>query len=100
MKPTLRIITEHRRSTLKTRHRGVPRRPRTDSNVKAASTREQAAEAIAEEPPAPLDSALLRIRAAGGPVDEASFTCQCGYVFAASVSTTVTCPHCGASQAW
>lgn len=43
---------------------------------------------------------LARVRRAGGPIDNASYTCACGYVFAAPVSTTVVCPHCGAGQAW
>jgi hypothetical protein len=43
---------------------------------------------------------VQRARLAGGPIDNASYTCACGFVFAASVSTTVACPHCGASQAW
>jgi predicted Zn-ribbon and HTH transcriptional regulator len=30
----------------------------------------------------------------------ASYVCGCGYVFSAPVSTTVTCPHCRADQAW
>ena len=50
--------------------------------------------------PEPRDIAVERVRAAGGPLDEASYTCQCGYLFAAPVSTTVACPHCGADQAW
>lgn len=45
-------------------------------------------------------STLARVREAGGPIDNASYTCACGFVFAASVSTTVACPHCGADQAW
>ena len=37
----------------------------------------------------------------GGPLeDTAVYSCQCGYVFEASVSTTVGCPHCGHTQAW
>ena len=28
------------------------------------------------------------------------YTCQCGYVFEALVSTSVDCPHCGGAQAW
>jgi hypothetical protein len=50
--------------------------------------------------PAPRDRASERVREAGGPMDEASYVCDCGYVFCASVSTTVVCPHCGATQAW
>jgi hypothetical protein len=46
------------------------------------------------------DPAVLRVREAGGPVDQACYTCACGYLFVASVSTTVSCPHCGARQAW
>ncbi len=46
------------------------------------------------------DATVARVRLAGGPIDNASYTCSCGFVFAASVSTTVHCPHCGADQAW
>jgi hypothetical protein len=46
------------------------------------------------------DIAAQRVREAGGPIDEASYSCACGLVFAASVSTSVCCPHCGATQAW
>jgi rubrerythrin len=48
----------------------------------------------------PLDIAVERVRAAGGPLDQASYICECGYLFAAPVSTTVSCPHCGTPQAW
>jgi hypothetical protein len=46
------------------------------------------------------DPAARRVREAGGPIDRASYTCMCGYVFLAPVSTTVQCPHCSAAQAW
>ena len=46
------------------------------------------------------DAAVMRVRRAGGPVDEASYTCGCGCVFTAAVSTTVSCPRCQASQPW
>ena len=46
------------------------------------------------------DPAVQRVRHAGGPLDRASYSCHCGYVFLAPVSTTVTCPHCNATQAW
>jgi rubrerythrin len=46
------------------------------------------------------DLAVLRVREAGGPVDRASYSCECGYVFAAKVSTSVCCPVCGTGQAW
>jgi hypothetical protein len=56
-------------------------------------------------PPSPLDSlqpdaAAQRVRESGGPTDQACYPCHCGYVFAAAVSTTVECPHCGTPQAW
>lgn len=53
--------------------------------------REQAGDDFADE---------RRMRDAGGPHDEATYHCQCGYVFEAQVTTSVTCPHCGTGQAW
>lgn len=32
--------------------------------------------------------------------DNALYSCGCGFVFAAAVSTSVACPHCGDGQAW
>jgi hypothetical protein len=32
--------------------------------------------------------------------DQAMYSCACGYIFQAAVSTSVGCPHCGGSQAW
>jgi hypothetical protein len=60
---------------------------------------------VREEPirvPAPsaCDPAVARVRQAGGPLDQASYSCQCGCLFSAPVSTTVSCPHCGVAQAW
>jgi hypothetical protein len=52
------------------------------------------------EPLVVPDPAVVRVRRAGGPIDEASYTCECGYVFQAPVSTTVACPHCAAQQPW
>jgi hypothetical protein len=45
-------------------------------------------------------AAEWRLRASGGPDDKAHYHCACGYVFEASVSTSVSCPNCGAGQAW
>ncbi|MDE3070477.1 MAG: hypothetical protein KGJ43_07090 [Acidobacteriota bacterium] len=51
--------------------------------------------------PAPPDGAARHARTTGEPpLDVALYTCQCGLVFSAAVSTTVHCPHCGAVQAW
>jgi hypothetical protein len=68
----------------------------------AAPSRVEAAP-IPQEPhtlTAPLDLDVQRVQEAGGPIDHASYSCQCGYLFSADVSTTVSCPHCGTSQAW
>ena len=46
------------------------------------------------------DPSVQRVRRAGGPTDRAYYTCQCGYMFQAPVSTTVTCPNCSTPQAW
>jgi hypothetical protein len=66
-----------------------------------------ASEAAAAAEPAPgrraaggCDPAVDRVRQAGGPIDTALYTCCCGYLFSAAVSTTVSCPHCGTGQAW
>lgn len=62
--------------------------------------RRSEARAIAAEPqrrtPAPG-----RSRRDHGPLqDNALYTCHCGFVFQAAVTTTVDCPHCGSGQAW
>ena len=49
---------------------------------------------------APSSAARKRRREAGAPQDEAVYSCSCGYVFEAQVSTSVGCPHCGGTQAW
>jgi rubrerythrin len=53
-------------------------------------------------PAEPLDDLAdeRRMRESGGPDDRAVYTCSCGYVFQADVSTSVACPHCGTGQAW
>lgn len=59
----------------------------------------------------PSRGPLVRFRATTAPVrernkranvsqDAALYTCSCGYVFTAAVTTSVGCPHCGTSQAW
>jgi len=48
----------------------------------------------------PDEAAARHSRTADGPLDLGSYNCQCGLVFAAPVSTTVGCPHCGTLQAW
>lgn len=45
-------------------------------------------------------TAARRRREAGAPQDQAVYSCSCGFVFEAQVSTSVGCPHCGGTQAW
>jgi hypothetical protein len=52
------------------------------------------------EPTAAQNPPKRRRREAGAPTDAAMYTCDCGFVFKALVSTSVDCPHCGGSQAW
>jgi rubrerythrin len=53
-----------------------------------------------EPRPEPVHPAERRMRDSGGPDDRAVYTCTCGYLFEAPVTASVTCPHCGAEQAW
>lgn len=50
--------------------------------------------------PEPMHLAERRMRDAGGPDDRACYTCGCGFVFVAPVSTSVQCPHCDTAQSW
>jgi hypothetical protein len=56
------------------------------------------------QPPAPAADHRTRDQRAWSAqrlaTDQAVYTCQCGYVFEAPVSTSVGCPHCGGTQAW
>jgi predicted Zn-ribbon and HTH transcriptional regulator len=66
-----------------------------------ANRRDHAAIRVASDVPTRVaDLAVERARSSGGPLDEASYVCACGFVFRAPVSTTVACPHCRATQAW
>ena len=50
--------------------------------------------------PQPIHPDEHRLRDAGGPEDRACYSCGCGFVFQAPVSTSVHCPHCDTVQAW
>jgi hypothetical protein len=76
------------------RHRRGHRRPADDATATAPVAGPDPQRVGRRDPDA------QRVREAGGPVDHASYTCSCGYLFSASVSTSVACPHCGAYQAW
>jgi hypothetical protein len=82
---------------------GHSRRQRRAAPVAPSEGAGRAREAGVQRPRAavsPGDPAVERVRKAGGPIDRASYTCTCGYLFSASVSTSVMCPHCGTDQAW
>jgi hypothetical protein len=53
-------------------------------------------------PVQPVDDhpAERRHRDSVTPEDTALYGCSCGFQFQASVSTSVSCPHCGTHQAW
>jgi hypothetical protein len=74
--------------------------PRLGRRARRASG--PAGEATSAPAPAPHQALppQARERAAGGPEDRASYRCSCGFLFEASVSTSVDCPHCGDTQAW
>jgi hypothetical protein len=81
-----------------------PNRNATEPRRRSGSLRRrQRPERTEPAAPAPEELDLSderRARESGGPEDRAMYTCTCGYVFEAQVSTSVACPHCGAAQAW
>jgi hypothetical protein len=82
---------------------GHSRRQRRAAPLMPSESAGRAREPMAQRPGAAAstgDPAVQRVREAGGPVDRASYACMCGYLFSASVSTSVMCPHCGTDQAW
>jgi hypothetical protein len=50
--------------------------------------------------PAPAGAERAQRRLEPATEDQAMYSCECGFVFQATVSTSVGCPHCGGSQAW
>jgi rubrerythrin len=81
-----------------------PNRNATEPRRRSGTLRRRHApernEPPAPEPEEPDLTDERRARESGGPEDHAMYTCMCGYVFQAKVSTSVACPHCGAGQAW
>lgn len=81
--------------------KGTRRRRLSPGGLSAPRHPERAQETAAEQLPAPLDDGSPERRHLHGPSeDNATYSCHCGYVFEALVSTTVDCPHCGGGQAW
>ena len=69
--------------------------------ARGARTDRRAASRGAEVLPTTRDAAERRDASRGsGPQDTAVYACGCGFIFTASVTTTVACPHCEADQAW
>jgi hypothetical protein len=92
VRPTIRKPTGARRRGGRTRAEHRPASAPAPEVTAARLTDETAA-------PAP-DAAAARVREAGGPIDLASYACECGCLFTADVSTSVKCPYCGTGQAW
>jgi predicted Zn-ribbon and HTH transcriptional regulator len=78
---------------------GLPQTLRQARRIRA-DRRTHATARAAAAPARVADLAVERVRDSGGPLDQASYACACGFVFRAPVSTTVSCPHCRATQAW
>jgi hypothetical protein len=74
--------------------------PQTIQRLQPAPLRRGVARPECVPPEAEPLEPEARVREAGGPEDRARYTCACGMVFTASVSTSVACPHCGTGQAW
>lgn len=98
MRPSLRHQIGERRRTHRIRgaHRPDPAPETPAAAAQETDIAEQALHSAAQMP----DIAAQRVREAGGPSDLATYACECGFLFAASVTTTVGCPHCGTAQAW
>ena len=99
MKPRLlHPLGEGRHTRRHRRRRGAP-------SAEPAATAVEPLAVPSSEPASPPsahvpDPDVQRVQEAGGPEDHASYSCACGYLFSADVSTSVTCPHCGTDQAW
>jgi len=104
MRPTLSHSTTERRR----RHLAAPWRRSRDVEISPTpgsahvngAFRDEQVEQTSSGQEHVVDRASHRVRAAGGPLDVASYSCCCGMVFSASVSTSVACPHCGTEQDW
>ncbi len=80
--------------------RRLTERPGSGQSRRPHSQPRKRPDAPADAAPQPPREPEQRVRGAGGPRDVAHYTCECGYVFEATVSTSVACPHCGQGQAW
>jgi len=110
MRPSLHKLSErrrHRATTGPARRTSGPTHGRPERSLEERRPLDTESPSVAGRQPlrrradqSRLDLDAARVREAGGPLDHAQYTCACGYVFDAAVSTTVACPHCGDNQAW
>jgi hypothetical protein len=84
-----------RREGIRRRRQGFAGRGQQDNEAEA-----RANGAVMQSAAAATASPAGRRRELGPAQDQATYSCSCGYVFEASVSTSVGCPHCGTAQAW
>ena len=94
------LVRSKRRESIRRHRRGLAGRGQDNGaeysvdGPEARTTESRAGTATAAAAPAG------RRRELGPAQDQALYSCSCGYVFEAPVSTSVGCPHCGAAQAW
>ena len=62
--------------------------------------RRRASRGAASRPKGAASPGRERNKRANVSEDAALYSCSCGYVFKAAVTTSVGCPHCGSAQAW
>jgi hypothetical protein len=99
MKPRLLDPLRERAHERRSR-RGNANYGRRASDARNPTRPVEQAVAPPQVPGSDCDPDAERVRRAGGPLDQATYSCSCGYLFSAAVCTTVVCPHCGSSQAW
>ena len=88
------MLRRHR-NTRPTRESVSPEAEGLDAETSAGARPARSADTLTAERPR-----VQRRRREPAPEDHALYSCSCGYVFEADVSTSVGCPHCGGSQAW
>ena len=99
MRVRLNTLTRERRKADSTRRTHLM--PQRDAPAQAEPAAGDTANAHdAGDGAEPKHRRDIRERASGGPIDRAHYMCSCGYVFDANVTTSVTCPHCHATQDW
>ncbi|HUO73203.1 MAG TPA: hypothetical protein VMU39_20710 [Solirubrobacteraceae bacterium] len=91
------VLVRSKRGESSVRRRRLRQAGRTEERAPTTLAGAPGARAVA---PTTTTTAPGRRRELGPVQDQALYTCQCGFVFKAPVSTSVDCPHCGDSQAW